>query len=71
MSAPAQAHATRPRSRALRSVPSVQVAVMIEKPVGEAIAAPRPWTARITIGPFSDWEGTAGERAFTRLPMTT
>ena len=34
MSAPAQVPATRPRSRALRSVPSVNVVVMIERPAG-------------------------------------
>ncbi|MET3961506.1 hypothetical protein ABIE44_001440 [Marmoricola sp. OAE513] len=52
---PAPATAPQMPSALLRSEPSGKVVVMIDSAAGEAIAAPRPWTARAAISQVSFW----------------
>src|SRR3954454_19764782 len=71
---PAPATAPQTPSALLRSAPSANVVVTIDRAAGETIAAPRPWTARAVMSHPSDCARPPASEASaksTRPPMKT
>jgi hypothetical protein len=58
-------------SALLRSVPSVNVVVRIDRAAGERMAAPRPWMPRATISQPEDWARPPAREAAEKTARPT